>query len=101
MCHERKILELMLWLSKHLVIILEHKLLLIVECFALEAPVGSTHPTGLTGNNSQTDVADRSDRSRRFGSVHGTGLTDAHDRSVRSPGEDSSSVFLDKNEVEY
>jgi ribonuclease HI len=77
----------------------EHKSLLTTECFALEAPVRPTQPTGLTDDNGLTDVADRSDRSLKSGSVHGTGLTDAHDRSDRSPDKDSSLVFFDKNEV--
>jgi hypothetical protein len=68
--------------------------LLTTECFALEAPVRPTQPTCLTG------VTNRSDRSRKFGSIHGTGLTDAHDRPDRSSGKDSSSVFREKNEVE-
>jgi hypothetical protein len=57
-------------------------------------------PTDLTGDNGLINVADRSDQSLRPGTVHGTGLTDAHDRSDRSPDKDSSSVFHDKNEVE-
>jgi ribonuclease HI len=78
----------------------EHKPLLTVKCFALKAPVRPTQPTGLTGDNGLTDVANRSDQSLRSGSVHGTGLTDAHDWSDRSLDKDSSSVFRDKNEVE-
>jgi hypothetical protein len=53
----------------------EYKPLLTTECFALEAPVRPTQPTGLT------DVTKRYDWSLRFGPVHGTGLTDDHDRS--------------------
>jgi hypothetical protein len=78
----------------------EHKLLLTAECFALEAQVRPTQPTGLTGDNGLTDVTNRSDQSHRSGSVHGTGLTDAHDQSDRSPSKDSSSVFRDENEVD-
>jgi hypothetical protein len=74
----------------------EHKPLLTAECFALEAPVRPTQPTGLIDDNGLTDVAGRSDQSLRSGSVHGTGLTDAHDRSDRSPNKDSSSFFRDK-----
>jgi hypothetical protein len=74
--------------------------LLIVECFAQEALVRPTQPTGLTGDNGLTDVTKRSDRSLRSGSVHGTGLTDDHDLSDRSPDKESFSVFCDKNEVE-
>ena len=57
----------------------EHKPLLTTECFALEALVRSTQPTGLTGD---------------------TGLTDVTDRSDRSPGKSSFLVFRDKDEVE-
>jgi hypothetical protein len=78
----------------------EHKQLLTAECFALEAPVRLTQPTGLTGDNGLTDATERSDRFFRSGLVHGTGLTDDHDRSDRSPDKNSSSVFRDKNEVE-
>jgi hypothetical protein len=78
----------------------EHKPFLTAECFALEAPVRLTQPTGLTGDTGLTDVTERSDRSCRSGSVHGTGLTDDHDRSDRSPDKTSSLVFCDKNEVE-
>jgi hypothetical protein len=78
----------------------EHKQLFTVECFALEAPVRPILPTGLTGDNGLTDVTERSDRSLRSGSIHGTSLTDDHDRSDRSPDKDSSSIFHDKNEVE-
>jgi hypothetical protein len=78
----------------------EHKPLLTAECFALEAPVRPTQPTGLTGDNGLTDVTKRSDRSFRSGPVHGTGTTDDHDWSDRSPDKNSSSVFHDKNEVE-
>jgi hypothetical protein len=78
----------------------EHKPLLTAECFALEAPVRPTQSTGLTDENGLIDVADRSDRSLRSGSVHGTGPTDAHDRSDWSLDKDSSSIFCDKNEVE-
>jgi hypothetical protein len=74
--------------------------LLIAECFSLEAPVRSTEPTSLTGGNGLTDATKRSDRSFISGIVHGTGLTDGHDRSVRSPDNNSSSVFRDKDEVE-
>jgi hypothetical protein len=101
MCHERKILELMLWPNKHLVYNLqkrnfeEHKQLLAAECFALETPVRPTPPTGLTGNTGLTDVTDRSDRSPGSGSANSTGLTDAHDRSDWSPGK-SSSIFVTK-----
>jgi hypothetical protein len=72
----------------------EHKPLLAAECFALEALVRLTQPTGLTG------AIDQSDRSRRSGPAHGTGLTDDHDRSDRSPDKNSSSVFHEKNKVE-
>jgi hypothetical protein len=51
----------------------EHKPLFTAECFALEAPVRSAQPTGLTG---------------------------ATDRSDRCPDKSSSSGFFDKNEVE-
>jgi hypothetical protein len=78
----------------------EHRPLFTTECFALEAPVRLMQPTGLTGDNGLTDVTERSDRSLRSGSFHGTGLTDDHDRSDRSPDKDSSLVFRDKNEVE-
>jgi hypothetical protein len=78
----------------------EHKPLLTTECFVLQAPVRPTQPTSLTGDNGLTDVADRFDWFLRPGSVHGTGLTDAHDRSDRSPDKNSSSVFRNKNEVE-
>jgi hypothetical protein len=71
----------------------EHKPLLTAECFALEAPVRSTQPTGLTGDNSLTDVTERSDRSLRSGPIHGTGLTDDHDRS---PDKNPSSGFVTK-----
>jgi ribonuclease HI/probable phosphoglycerate mutase len=87
----------------------EHKPLLTAECFALEAPVRPTQPTGLTGDNGLTDVTEqsaltdvtaRSDQSLRSGSVHGTGLTYDHGWSDRSPDKDFSSDFCDKNEVE-
>jgi hypothetical protein len=78
----------------------EHKPLLTAECFALEAPVRPTQPTGLTGDTGLNDVTKRSDRSLRSGPVHGTGLTDDHDQSDRSPDKNSSSAFCDKNEVE-
>jgi hypothetical protein len=74
--------------------------LLTTECFALEASVRPTQPTGLTGDNGLTDSTERSDQSLRSGPVHGTGLTNDHDRSDRSPDKNSSSVFHDKNEVE-
>jgi hypothetical protein len=77
----------------------EHKSLLTAECFALEAPVRPTQPIGLTGDTGLTDAIERSDRSLRSESVHGTGLTDGHDLSDRSP-DTNSSVFHDKNEVE-
>jgi hypothetical protein len=76
----------------------EHKQLLTAECFALEAPVRPTQPTGLTGDNDLTDATERSDWFFRSGPIHGTGLTDDHDR--RSPDKNSSSVFRDKNEVD-
>jgi hypothetical protein len=78
----------------------ENKPLLAAECFVLEAPVRPTQTTGLTGNTGLTDVTERFDRSRRSGPVHGTGLTDDHDRSDQSPDKNSSSFFRDKNEVE-
>jgi ribonuclease HI len=53
----------------------EHKLLLTAKCFALEAPVGPTQPTDLTGENGLTDVTKWSNRFLRSGLVHGTGLT--------------------------
>jgi hypothetical protein len=59
----------------------EHKPLLAAECFALEALVRPTQPNGLTGDNGLTDATEQSDRSLRSGPVHGTGLTDGHDRS--------------------
>jgi hypothetical protein len=78
----------------------EHKLLLIAECFALEAPVRPTQPTSLTGDTGLTDVTDQSDRSPSSGSANVTSLTDVHYRSDRCPGKSSSSVFRDKDEVE-
>jgi hypothetical protein len=78
----------------------EHKPLLATECFALEALVRPTQPTALTGDTGLTDVTEQSDRSSKSGPVRGTSLTDDHDRSDRSPDKNSSSVFLDKNEVE-
>jgi hypothetical protein len=78
----------------------EDKSLLMAECFALEAPVRLTQPTGLTGDTGLTDVTDRSDRSPGSGSANGTGQTDAHNRSDRSPGKRSSSILCDKDEVE-
>jgi ribonuclease HI len=74
----------------------EHKPLLTVECFAMKAPVRPTQPTGLTGDNGLTDVANRSDQSLRSGSVHGTGLTDAHDWSDRSPDKIPPRFFVTK-----
>jgi hypothetical protein len=74
--------------------------LLTAKCFALEAPVGPTQSTGLTGDNGLTDATERSDWSLRSGTVHGTGLTDDHDRSDRFPDKNSSSIFRGKNEVE-
>jgi hypothetical protein len=71
----------------------EHKSLLTAECFALEEPVRSTQPTGLTGDTGLTDVTEWSDQSRRSGPVHGTGLIDEYDRSDRSPDTNSSSIF--------
>jgi hypothetical protein len=78
----------------------ENKPLFAAECFALEAPVRLTQPAGLTGDTGLTDVTERSDWSLRSGPVHGTGLTDDHDRCDRSHDKNSSSVFRDKNEVE-
>jgi hypothetical protein len=102
MCHERKILELMLWLNKHLVIIFEKEIFkntnrCLQPCFfALEAPVRPTQATGLTGDNGLTDVTERSDRFFRCWLVHGTGLTDDHDRSDRSPDKIPPRFFMTK-----
>jgi hypothetical protein len=40
----------------------DHKSLLTVEYFALEAPIRPTQPTGLIGDTDLTVVTDRSDR---------------------------------------
>jgi hypothetical protein len=99
MCHERKILELTLWLSKHLVIMFEKEIfkntkpLLKAECFALEAPVRPTQSTSLTGDNGLTVV---SNLSPRAGSINDTSLTVIPDRSDRSPGKKTFAVFGEK-----
>jgi hypothetical protein len=77
-----------------------HKPLLTAECFALETPVRPMQPTGLTSDTGLTGATKRSNRSLRSGPVHGTGLTDDHDRSDWSPDKNSSLVFHDQNEVE-
>jgi hypothetical protein len=78
----------------------EHKPLLTAECFALETPVRPMQPTSLTGDTGLTGATEWSDRSLISGPVHGTSLTDDHDRFDRSPYKKSFSVFRDKNELE-